>query len=258
MDGATTRRGRPSMHRRFEDHHARRRLGGRAAPVRRRPRHPGRRPGVRLRRHAGRTSAPAARRGVWHELRVELTMGQWLDVVGAARGDRSPERARWVATLQVGPLHGGAAAAPRRRAGRAAATARRATRPSASRSARRSSCATTCSASSATPADRQAGGRRPARGQAHAAARRSATERADGRRAATCSAAAGPADLTDAEVAAHPRRSLDARGAVDAVEREIDRAGRRRPSRRSIAATSSRRPAMRLRRLCTLVGVATR
>ena len=29
-------------------------------------------------------------------------MGQWIDVVGAARQDRSPERARWVATYKSG------------------------------------------------------------------------------------------------------------------------------------------------------------
>ncbi len=46
-------------------------------------------------------------------------MGQWIDVVGAAHGDRSPERARWVATFKSGrytverPLHLGAALAGR-------------------------------------------------------------------------------------------------------------------------------------------------
>ena len=62
-------------------------------------------------------SAPPPARDVWHQLRIELTMGQWIDVVGAARLDRSPERARWVATYKSGrytverPLHLGAALA---------------------------------------------------------------------------------------------------------------------------------------------------
>ena len=56
----------------------------------------------------GRLDAPVRR--VWDELRIELTMGQWVDLVGAASGNRSPETARWLAALQVRPLHGGAAA----------------------------------------------------------------------------------------------------------------------------------------------------
>ena len=62
---------------------------------------------------------PLEVRTMWDELRIELTMGQWLDIVGAARRDRSPERARWVATYKSGrytverPLQLGAALAGR-------------------------------------------------------------------------------------------------------------------------------------------------
>jgi geranylgeranyl diphosphate synthase type I len=118
MDGSDTRRGAPSMHRRFEDEHHAGRLGGEA-----------RRYGEGLAVLAGDLafvyadtlldSAPPFARDVWHQLRIELTMGQWIDVVGAARRDRSPERARWVAAFKSGrytverPLHLGAALAGR-------------------------------------------------------------------------------------------------------------------------------------------------
>ncbi|HZR13143.1 MAG TPA: polyprenyl synthetase family protein [Acidimicrobiia bacterium] len=61
---------------------------------------------------------PAAR-AVWTDLRVELTMGQYLDVTGAARRDRDLVRARRVARFKSGlytverPLHLGAALAGR-------------------------------------------------------------------------------------------------------------------------------------------------
>jgi len=54
-------------------------------------------------------------RPVWDEMRIELTMGQYLDVAGAARGDRDVERARLIALYKSGrysverPLHLGAA-----------------------------------------------------------------------------------------------------------------------------------------------------
>jgi geranylgeranyl diphosphate synthase type I len=62
---------------------------------------------------------PRALRAVWQELRVELTMGQYLDLAGAARRDRDPVRARRVARFKSGlytverPLHLGAALAGR-------------------------------------------------------------------------------------------------------------------------------------------------
>jgi geranylgeranyl diphosphate synthase type I len=52
-------------------------------------------------------------------MRLELVAGQWVDVVGSARGDRDHERARWVARYKSGrytverPLHLGAAVAGR-------------------------------------------------------------------------------------------------------------------------------------------------
>ena len=118
MDGSDRRRGAPSLHRTFEDHHRRRALHGEA-----------RRYGEGLAVLAGDLAfvyadtlldaAPPFARDVWHQLRVELTMGQWIDVVGAARRDRSPERARWVASYKSGrytverPLQLGAALAGR-------------------------------------------------------------------------------------------------------------------------------------------------
>jgi geranylgeranyl diphosphate synthase type I len=56
---------------------------------------------------------------VWHELRLELNVGQYLDVLGTARGDRDPVTARRIARYKSGkytierPLHIGAALASR-------------------------------------------------------------------------------------------------------------------------------------------------
>lgn len=56
---------------------------------------------------------------VWHELRLELNVGQYLDVLGTARGDRDPVTARRIARYKSGkytierPLHLGAALAGR-------------------------------------------------------------------------------------------------------------------------------------------------
>ena len=118
MDGSDTRRGAPALHRRFEAVHDAERLRGE-----------GRRFGEGLAVLAGDLAfvladtlvgdLPKQARAVWHDLRMELTMGQWVDLVGAARGDRSPDLARWVATYKSGrytverPLHLGAALAGR-------------------------------------------------------------------------------------------------------------------------------------------------
>jgi geranylgeranyl diphosphate synthase type I len=54
---------------------------------------------------------------VWHELRLELNVGQYLDILGTARGDRDPAVARRIARYKSGkytierPLHVGAALA---------------------------------------------------------------------------------------------------------------------------------------------------
>jgi geranylgeranyl diphosphate synthase type I len=45
---------------------------------------------------------PAAVRAKWHELEVELMMGQYLDVLGTARGDRSAEKAVRIVQLKSG------------------------------------------------------------------------------------------------------------------------------------------------------------
>ena len=118
MDGSDTRRGAPSLHRAFEAAH--RRTGRHGEP---------RRNGEGLAILAGDLAfvyadtllddVPPLTRQLWHQLRIELTMGQWIDVVGAARHDRSPRRARWVAAYKSGrytverPLHLGAALAGR-------------------------------------------------------------------------------------------------------------------------------------------------
>jgi geranylgeranyl diphosphate synthase type I len=118
MDGSDCRRGAPSVHRTFDEQHRRRRLRGES-----------RRYGEGLAILAGDLAfvyadtlldaAPPVARDVWHQLRVELTMGQWIDVVGAAQRDRSPDRARWVASYKSGrytverPLQLGAALAGR-------------------------------------------------------------------------------------------------------------------------------------------------
>jgi geranylgeranyl diphosphate synthase, type I len=55
--------------------------------------------------------------GVWDELRIELNVGQYLDILGTARGDTDPEGARRIARYKSGkytierPLHVGAALA---------------------------------------------------------------------------------------------------------------------------------------------------
>jgi geranylgeranyl diphosphate synthase type I len=62
-------------------------------------------------------AAPARVRRLWHEMRVELVAGQWVDVVAAASSAHSPDLARWVARYKSGrytverPLHLGAALA---------------------------------------------------------------------------------------------------------------------------------------------------
>lgn len=64
-------------------------------------------------------SAPAEVLEVWDELRIELNVGQYLDILGTARGDTDPVAARRIARYKSGkytierPLHVGAAVAGR-------------------------------------------------------------------------------------------------------------------------------------------------
>jgi geranylgeranyl diphosphate synthase type I len=63
--------------------------------------------------------APPPVRAVWDELRIELNIGQYLDILGTARGDTDHESARRIARYKSGkytierPLHVGAALAGR-------------------------------------------------------------------------------------------------------------------------------------------------
>jgi geranylgeranyl diphosphate synthase type I len=116
MDGSPTRRGAPSAHIVFARRHARggwrgeeRRFGEGMAILLGDLAH------VLADRALGPTSPPTL--AVWHELRVELTYGQFLDVVTAASGAVTPARARRIARYKSGrytilrPLQLGAALA---------------------------------------------------------------------------------------------------------------------------------------------------
>jgi geranylgeranyl diphosphate synthase type I len=116
MDGSATRRGAPALHVGFASRHAHADWLGES-----------RRHGEGLAILAGDLafvladslvdhSPPEARR-LWHQLRIELVAGQWVDVVAAATTERSPSLARWVGRYKSGrytverPLHLGAALA---------------------------------------------------------------------------------------------------------------------------------------------------
>jgi geranylgeranyl diphosphate synthase type I len=116
MDGSATRRGRPALHVRFASRHS---ASGWVGDSRRH--------GEGLAILAGDLAfvladtlldrAPPEAQRLWHELRVELVAGQWVDVVAAASTERSPALARWVGRYKSGrytverPLHLGAALA---------------------------------------------------------------------------------------------------------------------------------------------------
>jgi geranylgeranyl diphosphate synthase type I len=118
MDGSATRRGTPTIHVEFAGEHARghwrgegRRFGEGVAIL------VGDLSGV----YADRLldgSPPDARR-VWDELKIELNVGQYLDVLGTARGGTDLDTARRIARYKSGkytierPLHLGAALAGR-------------------------------------------------------------------------------------------------------------------------------------------------
>jgi geranylgeranyl diphosphate synthase type I len=119
MDGADTRRGRRTAHLAFADEHAAghwrgeaRRFGEGAAIL----------VGDLAHVYADQLmgDVPADVADVWHELRLELNIGQYLDLAGTARGDRDPALAARIARYKSGkytierPLHVGAALAGRR------------------------------------------------------------------------------------------------------------------------------------------------
>jgi geranylgeranyl diphosphate synthase type I len=118
MDGSDTRRGRPATHIAFAERHRARRWRGES-----------RRFGDGVAILAGDLAftwadqlvlpAPLAARQLFAELRLELDMGQYLDVVGTAQGGLDPARAKVVCRYKSGtytierPLHLGAALAGR-------------------------------------------------------------------------------------------------------------------------------------------------
>ena len=118
MDGSATRRGRRAVHMAFVDRHdgdgwrgeARRFGEGVAVLI-----------GDLAHVYADRfmAGAPDDAVMIWNELRVELNVGQYLDVVGTARADTDLTRARRIARYKSGkytierPLHVGAAIAGR-------------------------------------------------------------------------------------------------------------------------------------------------
>ncbi|HEV3226249.1 MAG TPA: polyprenyl synthetase family protein, partial [Acidimicrobiales bacterium] len=118
MDGSATRRGRPSVHVDFAARHAHdgrrgepRRFGEGVAVL----------IGDLAHVYADQFIAAAGHDAlaIWSELRVELNVGQYLDLVGTARADTDLTRARRIARYKSGkytierPLHVGAAMAGR-------------------------------------------------------------------------------------------------------------------------------------------------
>lgn len=118
MDGSDRRRGRASIHREFIDRHGAEQWHGEA-----------RRFGEGVAILVGdlafvyadmlMTDAPPLARRVFDELRVELCVGQFLDLAGTATGSRDPDAARRIERYKSGkytverPLHLGAALAGR-------------------------------------------------------------------------------------------------------------------------------------------------
>ncbi len=118
MDGSATRRGTPTIHVEFTGQHAEggwrgegRRFGEGVAIL------VGDLAGVYADRMLD--GAPPAARQVWDELKIELNVGQYLDVLGTARGGTDLATARRIARYKSGkytierPLHLGAALAGR-------------------------------------------------------------------------------------------------------------------------------------------------
>jgi geranylgeranyl diphosphate synthase type I len=118
MDGSDRRRGIATAHRAFDDRH-------RAAGWRGEPRRFGEGVAILIGDlafvYADMLLAPIApdARHVWDELRVELNIGQYLDMLGTAQGEPDVAAARRISTYKSGkytverPLHLGAALAGR-------------------------------------------------------------------------------------------------------------------------------------------------
>lgn len=118
MDGSDVRRGAPTAHVEASRHHEQERWRGEA-----------RRFGEGVAILVGDlahvyadvlfANAPAKAIDVWNELRIELNVGQYLDILGTVRGDTDRESARLIARYKSGkytierPLHVGAALAER-------------------------------------------------------------------------------------------------------------------------------------------------
>ncbi len=113
MDGSATRRGLRTAHLAFADEHDRSRWAGE-------PRRFGEGAAILVGDlafvYADRLfqGAPAPAWDVWNELRLELNVGQYLDILGTARGDRRPATAHCIARYKSSkytverPLHVGA------------------------------------------------------------------------------------------------------------------------------------------------------
>ena len=118
MDGAATRRGRPSVHQRFVDHHT-------AADAHGEARRFGEGAAILIGDFAFVyadmlfASAPPSARPVYDDLRIELCVGQFLDLAGAASTVRDRGQAERIEVYKSGkytverPLHLGAALAGR-------------------------------------------------------------------------------------------------------------------------------------------------
>jgi geranylgeranyl diphosphate synthase type I len=118
MDGSATRRGHAALHVELERRHRRDGWSGEA-----------RRTSEGLAVLVGDFAfvlaelalgpVPLEVQALWHEMRLELVAGQWVDMMSTARADRDGERARWVARYKSGrytverPLHLGAVVAGR-------------------------------------------------------------------------------------------------------------------------------------------------
>ena len=205
--------------------------------------------------------APADAQAIFDELRVELCVGQSLDLVGTATARTDAATARRIATYKSGkytverPLHLGAALAGRH--GELAGALSAIGLPMGEAFQLRDDV---LGAFGESDGHGQAGGRRSPRGQAHAAHRDRHGAPTDSDRELL--GRLGSADLTASDVA--ELQALFIRtGAVDDVEAAIERLvveGPRRPRRRAAHGDGTRlaRRAGGLRRLAGLLSAGRR